>query len=188
MACPYIAGMARDSENRGIRKRQGTEIQIELHLPQPQPVVAEMVFLQALCRARLTGAAALPTEEPDWNLVLSLAEAHQILPLVWQPLLQDRIPRTLISTLARRQSLHTRRSLLFLSELRRIVRAFDETCIPSVSFKGPLLAMQLYGDPTQRDFTDLDLLVPPWHFTAASAMLNELGYTSEAQEPSTGFN
>src|SRR5215472_15078693 len=139
-------------------------------------VVAEMAFLQALCRARATGVVALPSEEPDWNLFLSLAEAHQILPLVWQPLLQNRIPRTLVSTLARRQSMHTRRSLLFLSELRRIVRAFDETAIPSVSFKGPLLAMQLYGDPAQRDFTDLDLLVTPRHFTAASAVLKELGY------------
>ena len=84
--------------------------------------------------------------------------------------------------------MHTRRSLLFLSELRRIVRALDETGIPSVSFKGPLLAIQLYGDSAQRDFIDLDLLVAPQHFTAASAMLNELGYNSEAKEPSSGFH
>jgi hypothetical protein len=72
--------------------------------------------------------------------------------------------------------------------LLRIVRALDETGIPSVSFKGPLLAIQLYGDCAQRDFNDLDLLVAPPHFTAASAVLNELGYTSEAKEPSAGFH
>src|SRR5690242_16889473 len=106
---------------------------MELHQPQHR-VVAEMAFLQALCRARITGAAALPREEPDWNVVLLLAEAHRILPLVWQPLLQNRIPRTLVPTLARRQSIHIRKSLLFLSELRRIVRTLDKTGIPSVSF------------------------------------------------------
>jgi hypothetical protein len=147
-----------------------------------------MAFLQALCRARVTGAAELPPEELDWNLVLLLAEAHQLLPLVWQPFLQGRIPRPLVPTLARMQSMHTRRSLLFLSELRRIVRALDATGIPSASFKGPLLALQLYGDCAQRDFSDLDLLVAPLHFTAASAVLKELGYTSEAKEPSAGFH
>jgi hypothetical protein len=158
---------------------------MEHHLS--HPVATEIAFLQALCRARITGAAILPKEEPDWNLVLLLAEAHQILPLVWQPLFQSRIPRALLRTLAQRQSMHTRRSLLFLSELRRIVQALDVTSIPSVSFKGPLLAIQLYGDCAQRDFTDLDLLVAPQHFTSASAVLNELGYTSEAKEPSAGF-
>jgi len=155
---------------------------------QQQPIVPEMAFLQALCRARVTGNAALAKEEPDWNLMLLLAEAHQILPLLWQPLLEDRIPPSLVRTLARRQSSHTRRSLLFVSELRRIVRALDEAGIPSVSFKGPLLAIQLYGDCAQREFTDLDLLVAPQQFTAASAVLNELGYTSEARVPSAGFN
>lgn len=154
----------------------------------PRPVVAEMVFLQALCRARVTGAAALPREELDWNLVCALAETHQILPLMWQPILQNRMPRSLVCALARRQCMHTRRSLLFLSELRRIVRTLDQTGIPSVSFKGPMLAIQLYGDCAQRDFSDLDLLVLPRHFPAASAVLNELGYASEAKEPSVRFH
>ena len=160
---------------------------MELAGPQ-RPIAREMAFLVALCRARITGVAALPPEDPDWNRLFSLAEDHQLLPLVWQPLLQTRIPPTLLRALARRQSMHTRRSLLFLSELRRIVRALDEIGIPSVSFKGPLLAMQLYGDCAQRYFTDLDLKVDPSHFTEASAVLNELGYTSEAEEPSAGFN
>jgi Uncharacterised nucleotidyltransferase len=160
---------------------------MELRWRQPT-IVSEMAFLRALCRARVTGAAALPQEEPDWDLVLLLAEAHQILPLVWQPHLQNRIPHTLVCTLARRQTMHTRRSLLFLSELRRIVQALDETGVASVSFKGPLLAIQLYGDCAQRDFTDLDLLVAPHDFTTASAVLSELGYTSQATEPSAGFH
>jgi hypothetical protein len=160
---------------------------MELHRSQHR-ISREIAFLLALCRARVTGDVALPPEEPDWNLLLLLAEAHQLLPLVWQPFVRNRIPRTLVRALAQRQSMHTRRSLLFLSELCRIVRGLDEVGIPSVSFKGPLLAIQLYGDPAQRDFTDLDLLVDPQHFAPASAVLNGLGYTSEAEEPSVGFD
>jgi hypothetical protein len=147
-----------------------------------------MAYLQALCRARITGAAALPREEPDWDLVLRLAEDHRLLPLVWQPCLHGRIPRHLIPALARMQALHARGSSLFVSELCRIIQALDDAGIPSVSFKGPLLAMQLHGDSLQRDFRDLDLLVNPRHFTAASAVLNELGYSSKAKVPSLRFN
>ncbi|MEK7856765.1 MAG: nucleotidyltransferase family protein, partial [Acidobacteriota bacterium] len=43
-------------------------------------------------------------------------------------------------------------------------------------FKGPLLALQAYGDISMRRFGDLDVLVKPKHFKAAVDLLSANGF------------
>jgi len=45
-----------------------------------------------------------------------------------------------------------------------------------LSFKGPVLALTLYGDVGARPFTDLDVLVPPTAVAAAEQRFADLGY------------
>jgi hypothetical protein len=78
------------------------------------------------------------------------------------------------------------RGARMVNELARIAGAFDDSHLPMLTFKGAVLAQQLYGDPGARSFTDLDVIVDPASATAGEAVLKRLGYRetepmSEAQ-------
>jgi hypothetical protein len=62
------------------------------------------------------------------------------------------------------------------SELKGLLRAFDQPGIRVVPLKGPLLAEQLYGDAALRVSRDLDLLVSRSDLTAAEAILAGAGF------------
>lgn len=71
---------------------------------------------------------------------------------------------------------HGRRCLELTSELFALLDLFDLYHVPIIPFKGPVLAVQLYGDPAARSFSDLDVIVPPAHAVRALALLETRGY------------
>lgn len=70
-----------------------------------------------------------------------------------------------------------------LSELARLLEAFEKWSIPVVVLKGPALACTLYRRPSFRPFVDLDLWIQPEQRAEALAKLQEAGYTSTIQRP-----
>ncbi len=72
-----------------------------------------------------------------------------------------------------------RSSLLFASELLRLLDLFDRHGIAAVPFKGPVLADFLYGDIAAREYCDLDLLLQPRDIAPAIALLLDAGYTTD---------
>lgn len=54
-----------------------------------------------------------------------------------------------------------RRHLLTLLELERLTPVLEETGVPWVAFKGPVLASTVYERPDLRSYNDLDVLVDP---------------------------
>ena len=60
--------------------------------------------------------------------------------------------------------------------VRAFTRSLEQAGIPSMPFKGPALALQLYGGLECRQFKDLDLVVPPDKAVHAAEILRAMGY------------
>lgn len=67
---------------------------------------------------------------------------------------------------------------LFLeSELRRVVRTFNEAGIPLMLFKGPVLAYTIYPRPHLRTYHDIDAFIHPEDVERAHDALTRMGYS-----------
>jgi hypothetical protein len=66
-----------------------------------------------------------------------------------------------------------------------VVNIFQDRGLPCMLLKGPAIAARLYADDiSQRDYTDIDLLVPPRLFGAAGDALRSIGFVRAQSGPS----
>lgn len=115
----------------------------------------------------------------DWRFVLNVAQRNAILPLVGRTLcgkFSKQIPEEIRSILEKAQIDHLHRNLFLTSKLVELVRLFRSNGIEVLPFKGPLLAVEAYGDPALRQFYDLDMLVKPKQFRDAVSLLTDRGW------------
>jgi hypothetical protein len=146
---------------------------------------AEWQLLLACARTRLTPAqqeavAARVPAVTDWPGFLQLVDRQAVAPLVWRSLTGGRqvnLPEAVRVGLRQRVERNTHQALLLAAELARLVRRFEQAGIRVIPLKGPVLAVQLYGDLALRHAGDLDLLVDPQRFDEAEQIALELGYT-----------
>lgn len=146
---------------------------------------AEWQLLLACARTRLTPAqqeqiAALVPTVTNWPGFLQLVDRQAVTPLVWRSLTSGReinLPETVHVGLRQRVEHNTYQALLLAAELARLVRRFEQAGIRVIPLKGPVLAVQLYGDLALRQAGDLDLFVDPQRFDEAERIVLELGYT-----------
>jgi len=123
----------------------------------------------------------------DWNRFVSLCEWHNVVPLAYRSLpaaCPGAVPPAAMNRLRSLCHNNTARSLFLASELARILNAFESSGIPAYPFKGPALAVMLYGDPARRQSKDLDILVPEGKLHRAMKVLGAQGY--EAQKALDG--
>jgi putative nucleotidyltransferase-like protein len=111
---------------------------------------------------------------------MSLVDHHRVVPQVYRALagLRDSLPEETRVALQSRYQDNARKTLWFTAELVRILRQLESAGIKPIPYKGPLLAQLLYGEVTQRQFGDLDILVPPCDVPRARTALLALGYKS----------
>jgi hypothetical protein len=76
-------------------------------------------------------------------------------------------------TLKEQYDFNALHSLKLTCELKRILAFLP---VPAIPFKGPVLALQAYGNVSYRQFDDLDLLINREDFPLAKAALLENGY------------
>lgn len=148
------------------------------------PVIPELRLLLACARGEAAPReihAAL--EGPlDWALTLRLAEWHGLRPLLHRHLsaiAPARVPRPVMVELWAAAEAIARANRAAAAELARIAEHFEARAIRFLAYKGPLLALDAYGDVALREFFDLDLLVPVADLRAAKAALVERGYRPE---------
>jgi hypothetical protein len=147
---------------------------------------AEVELLLCLARANLgvsqvERAGSLLSGPIDWNRFLGLAERHRLLPLCARHLNRlaaDRVPPEALRAMRRYAEQNVGRSLLLTGELRTLLRLLDEAAIPTVAYKGPVLAQDLYGSVALRDMLDLDIVVKREDVLRARELLFERGYRS----------
>jgi len=117
----------------------------------------------------------------DWNRVLNLARIHALTPSLARglsPLGLD-VPESIDHELHARTAAIAARNLRRVSELLTVTDLLKDAGVNAVPFKGPVLALQAYGNLASREFVDLDLLVPTSHVRAAAQVLGTAGYRME---------
>jgi hypothetical protein len=116
----------------------------------------------------------------DWNALLPFAQRHGMVPLLYRHLrgLADLVPGKPLDTLRDTALSNAVHSMMLMVELREILRLFEANGIPALPYKGPVLALQLYGETALRQMSDLDVLVRREDAVRAIEVLLERGYRS----------
>lgn len=147
-------------------------------------VLCARVFLFNANSPALRAALAEPL---DWGVVEQNAGNHVVLPLVAYVLSHygaELIPQDIRERLQERLVSAACNNLAWLREWLKILRAFAETGIPVISFKGPTLALMAYRNLALREFTDLDLLIQPCDVLKTRDVLIRNGYVLDSVVPS----
>lgn len=117
--------------------------------------------------------------EIDWERLLRSARRHGLTPLLYRQvsgLAQGAVSEVVSEKLRRAHQENARRNLFLTGELLRIAGLLKAAGIPAIPLKGPVLAASLYGDLALREFSDLDILIPPREVSRAEGLLLSRGY------------
>ena len=126
----------------------------------------------------------------NWEQFLHLADHHRVIPQVYGSLsaFPNLLPVNAHAALRSRYQENARKALWFTGELLRILSYFESVGIKALAYKGPALAKTLYGDVTERQYSDLDILIRPEDVPEAKAVLLTAGHSCypklrEQEEP-----
>lgn len=124
---------------------------------------------------------ALLQRDVDWDYLIITAHQHRVLPLLYRTLIRmsASVPEAVVQRLRAAFQANLKRNLALTAELLRILDIFQAHGIPSIPYKGPMVASYVYGDLSLRQFADLDIIVPPNQVARAKALLLANGYQLE---------
>ncbi|NLF32002.1 MAG: nucleotidyltransferase family protein [Planctomycetes bacterium] len=123
--------------------------------------------------------AAAPAVRPaagDLPALLDRADRHSVLPAVLRNLRAMGLGGEALTPGRRRLLERTALSLRLRGQLAEILPAMASEGVAPIILKGPTFADRLYGEPSLRPFTDLDLLVARDAWPAADRAMASLGY------------
>ncbi|WP_089937438.1 nucleotidyltransferase domain-containing protein [Candidatus Entotheonella palauensis] len=151
---------------------------------QTPPLSPEMTFLLGCLQRHFGGQAPgcprpVLDGEAAWVALLDIARRHAVIPHLYYSLRAIDPPSVPPANLAALQGLfetNARHNLYLTGTLRAILRAFEARGISALPYKGPALAVRLYGNIALRQFGDLDILVRPRDTRSAIELLLEQGY------------
>ena len=115
----------------------------------------------------------------DWARLLVLAEEHGVEGLLAASLRELEgalVPPEIKQKIADRKRAQTFFTLRLNAELFRLLEQFRSNGIDAVVVKGPVLAVQAYGDPAMRRYGDLDLLVRQRDIRRATELMSAAGF------------
>jgi hypothetical protein len=123
---------------------------------------------------RVDRLRTLLREQIDWTYLTQMALRQGVMPLLYFNLnttCPDAVPQTVLEQLRNHFQSNALNSLLLASELLKLLHLFNDNEIPTIPFKGPVLATSIYGNLTLRQFCDLDILVREQDFSKARELL-----------------
>jgi len=124
------------------------------------PMSGEPAFLIAAARRFLHPDSPLPNPETiDWAVLLRLAAAHAVIPMLYSAMRDVPIPDGAAEELRRGIDRSAAWTLMQSRELAHLGGLFEQHAIPVVALKGPTLSRYLYGDLEARSSGDIDVLV-----------------------------
>src|SRR5579863_1596629 len=144
----------------------------------------EKRLLVCCARTKITPEVAAAIHEIlagtlDWDFLLWEAEENSITPLLDRHLsavAPDAAPAAAQERLKKTCRANTVRCLYLTAELINILRLFQSQNIPAIPYKGPVLAVQAYGDVALREFEDLDIILRQSDVPKAHEIIVSLGY------------
>jgi len=116
----------------------------------------------------------------DWSQVRRDAIRHGVLPICYNQGIRSTHPlhRKQVEEILKMDFLNTVRiGLSLTSELTAISKLFRENHIDLLAYKGPLLALDVYGDIALRQYGDLDFFIRFEDSGRAIGLLEQRGYT-----------
>jgi hypothetical protein len=115
----------------------------------------------------------------DWTRFAQLAVNHGLAGLAGDTLRRhaaDMVPDDLLDAFRKVAGHIRRRNTELFGELADLIDGLAQAGIPAIPFKGPILAVQAFGDLGLRAFRDLDFLIRESDISATIATLHGLGY------------
>jgi len=115
----------------------------------------------------------------DWDFVLSFAERHGLIPLLYFNLhacAPEKVPPAVYEKLRERFRRISALNMYLSGELRRLLKLFTAHEIDAIPYKGPALAAKAYGNIALRHFCDLDILVRRRDVLGVTKLLSAEGY------------
>lgn len=144
---------------------------------------AELSLILALCRYRLDKSRAPDVLESlagnvEWKAFIKLTRRHKLIPLIYSVIIEFKqlIPPERLREMEVLFDKNRKRMLLQTGELLKLNALLQKEAVPVVWVKGPALAERLFGDPTLRSSSDLDILVEFNRFDEADKLLCAEGY------------
>lgn len=123
-------------------------------------------------------------KKKEWDNFFDLAMQHRVLPLVYKNLRKycaHSIPQKILDQGKQIYRNNGTRNLLMTGYLARVLSLLREHGIPAMAFKGPVLAVTLYGDSSLRSFGDIDVLIQRHHLMRAVKILANQGFLPSFQ-------
>lgn len=120
-------------------------------------------------------------DEINWPLVTELAIQHGVLPVVYQYLKRRKQGIVSKAELERQKNLYlsnVARNIQLTQKLLDILKILSKNGFEAIPFKGPVIAVQSYGDIGLRGFCDLDLLIKSEDFPRVYDLIESAGYRS----------
>ncbi len=132
----------------------------------------------------------LVDSSPDWPAIVYQASVHGTAALVYQSLRPySGVPDAVLEELSARSQQTATQNLRYTQELVSVLEAFSEAGIDAIPYRGPMIAMDAYGQVGLREFGDLDFLLRQADIPAAKAVLEDQGYEPQYLLPeTTGLN
>lgn len=124
----------------------------------------------------------------NWNTFCNIAQRNEVIPLIQARLERlGPVPASVSDTIGRKSRIIASWNLRLASELIEILKLFWENGIRAVCYKGPALAVDLYGALSSRHCRDLDLLINRKDVLLAVKLLHQSGYqTASPEQPING--
>jgi hypothetical protein len=147
--------------------------------------------LDAITISEITNVLSGPL---DWNHIFKIAHRNAVTPLLCRNLLTTfagALGADVYNEVSSTFQQHVQRNMLATSKLLKLVEGFGSSGISILPFKGPLLAVQAYGELSLRKFVDLDVLIRPEDLEASIEILKKYGYlpvTSASWLQKTAWN
>ena len=142
-----------------------------------KPVAA--MIPAALLDLLATPPRAVPPERLD-AVLFEAAVAHDVVPLVAARLsARTDLPSDSAEGIALVREAEAARASELLAQLETILAALARADIPAIPLKGPVMALDLFGDAAARASRDLDILVPRAHAAHTLEALAPLGYAPD---------
>jgi hypothetical protein len=123
--------------------------------------------------------SALLQENIDWSSLLQMAFRHNVMPLVYRNLeaiCPTAIPETARTQLKAQIQVGIQGNLFLTKELLQLLALLNQHGVLAVPYKGPVLAVAVYGDLMLRPFSDLDILVHEQDIVRTVDLLTSCGY------------
>jgi len=115
----------------------------------------------------------------DWDFLFLEASNQAITPLLCRQLslvASDLLDPARLAHLKETSRGFALRNLVFSAELVTIMARFQSEGLRAMPYKGPVLAVQLYGDMALREFEDLDIILRQQDMARANDLMMGLGY------------